>query len=474
MIHTLPKVKLVCPSRNHSYHRKRGFWPPLNLMTLAALAPKGYEVSILDEHVHSIDFNEKVDLVGITAMTSQATRAYEIAREYRRRGVKTVLGGMHASALPEEALQFADSIVVGEAEYSWPQLLDDFAAGRMKDRYSSPTLHDLIDLVLPRRDLLQPRHYFTFNVMQTSRGCPYQCSFCSVSTFSGKKFRYRPTEEVVEEVKYLKSLGNGRFMLFLDDNIVGNVRRAKELFEALIPLKIYWASQATLSFAKDRELLELAARSGCKALYVGLESISSHTLKDMGKKLNDPGEYASLIDKVHKYRIAILGSFVLGTDTDDITTFKRTSDFINSTKMDTAYFHMLTPLPATRLYEQLRSEGRLLGLEWNEIWGEVSFRPKNLSAEELREGIRALNRSVYSCRSILRRVDFRKWGRYSVLIVALNIASRYLNNIYYTDGKRMKFFDRLVKRYTRIRCSESSTESYVLADVDCRNPGVKD
>jgi radical SAM superfamily enzyme YgiQ (UPF0313 family) len=420
-------------------------------MTLAALTPAKYEVSILDEHVDSIDFDEKVDLVGITAMTNQATRAYEIATEYRRRGVKTVLGGMHASSLPEEALQYADSIVVGEAEYTWPQLLDDFGAGRMKDRYTCSTLHDLKNMVLARRDLLLPKHYFTFNVMQTSRGCPHQCSFCSVSTFSGRKYRYRPTEEVVEEVKYLKSLGNGRFMLFLDDNIIGNFPRAKELFEALIPLKIYWASQATISVAKDRELLDLAARSGCKALYVGLESVSSHTLEDMGKKLNNPQEYAAFIDAIHDYRIAIIGSFVVGTDTDDITTFKKTSDFINNTKLDSAYFHVLTPLPGTRLYDQFKSENRLLGLGWDEIWGQVSFRPKNMSGEELRDGIRKLDKSVYSVRSILRRIDFGKWGRYSILIFALNIASRYLHNIYYTNGKRMRIFDKLMKKYTHHR-----------------------
>jgi radical SAM superfamily enzyme YgiQ (UPF0313 family) len=429
-------------------------------MVLAALVAEKYEVTILDEHVDSIDFNEKVDLVGITAMTSQANRAYEIAAEYRRRGVKSVIGGMHASALPEEASQYADSVVVGEAEYTWPELLDDFSAGRMKDRYSSPTLHDLKSMPIPRRDLLHAGQYFTFNVMQTSRGCPFQCSFCSVSTFSGKKYRCRPTEEVVEEVKYLQSLGNGRFMLFLDDNIVGNYRRAKELFAALIPLKIFWASQATLSFANDRELLELAARSGCKALYVGLESISSDTLADMGKKLNDPREYASLIDRLHHYRIAVLGSFVLGTDTDSPAAFRKTADFINGTKLDAAYFHMLTPLPGTRLYEELASDDRLLGLSWNEIWGEVSFRPKNMSADELRAGIRALNRSVYSCRSILRRVDFSKWGRYSILILALNLASRYLNNIYYTNGKRMKFFDKLVKSYTHSNIDRTGAPGY--------------
>ncbi len=448
MIHTGPNIKLICPSRNHHHPRRRGFWPPLNLMTLAALTPASCSVTILDEHVHSIDFDEPVDLVGVTAMTNQAERAYEIADRYRRRGVRVVIGGMHASALPDEALRFTDAVAVGEAERTWPELVNDFCAGRLMSHYPCGELPELRDLPLARRDLLRSDDYFTFNVMQTSRGCPHRCSFCSVSTFSGKRFRYRPTEEVIEEVKYLKSLENGRFILFLDDNIVGKVNRAKELFEALIPLNIYWASQATLSIGRDRELLELAARSGCKALYVGLESVSPRTLNGMGKKVNDPAEYVSLIDTIHDYRIAVLGSFVLGADGDDPFTFKQTADFIDTTKMDTAFFHLLTPLPGTRLYEELEREKRLLGLDWNEIWDRVSYRPKNMSTSELEAGVRELNRRIYSFRSILRRIDFRKWGRYSVLIMALNIASRYLASIYYTNGKRMRFFDQLVKKHT--------------------------
>ena len=274
------KILLISPENKKSIYAYtkedvKAFWfPKLGLPTIAANTPPDVEVRIVDECVEDIDFNVDVDLVGISVMTYLAPRAYEIAAKFRARGVKVVLGGIHVSMCPEEAKEHADSIVVGESEKTWPILVEDFRRGELKSLYEEKDLPKLENLPIPRRELFKPNSYWTTNCVQTSRGCPFACDFCTVTIFGGNQFRLRPIEQVIEEVKRLKK----GFVVFVDDNIAGNKAYAKQLFKALIPLKINWGSQASLTMARDPELLDLAAKSGCTALFIGVESISEENL----------------------------------------------------------------------------------------------------------------------------------------------------------------------------------------------------
>ncbi|GAG81765.1 unnamed protein product, partial [marine sediment metagenome] len=257
------KLKLIVPVSVEQRRWVRYFaLPPLNLLYVAALTPKDVEITLVDEHVDRIDFEEEVDLVGITSLTATAPRGYEIADEFRKRGVKVVLGGIHSSALPQEAIQHADSVVIGEAENLWPEVIEDFKKKRLKKFYQSSQKPSLENLPLPRRDLLQGKRYLTKNFIMTTRGCPFDCDFCSVTRFFGKRHRFRPVGDVIKEIESLK----GNFTVFADDNVIAHKKYAKELFKALIPCKKRWFSQADLTMAQDEELLKLAVQSGCEGV----------------------------------------------------------------------------------------------------------------------------------------------------------------------------------------------------------------
>lgn len=392
------KLKLIAPVVN-----KRKKWskyfslPPLNLLYVAALTPKDVEVTLIDEHIDSIDFEEEVDLVGITALTATVPRAYEIADEFKKRGVKVVLGGIHPSVLPEEAIQHADSVVIGEAENLWPQLIDDFKRKRLQKFYQSTQKPSLENLPLPRRDLLQGKKYLTKNFIQTTRGCPFDCDFCSVTKFFGKKHRFRPVGEVIKEIESLE----GNFTIFADDNVVAHVKYAKELFKALIPCKKKWFSQADLSMSQDIELLRLAARSGCGAVYIGFESLSDIGLQKFRRHIN----FKDAINKLKSYGIRIEGSFIFGFDSDDKKVFEKTLRFAQELKLDVATFHLLTPLPGTKLYEKLERENRIVVRDWSKYdLSTVVFKPRQMTAEELQEGVRWTMKKFYSLSSIAKRL----------------------------------------------------------------------
>jgi radical SAM superfamily enzyme YgiQ (UPF0313 family) len=263
----------------------------LTLPLLAALTPDDIEVKIMDENVEPIDFDEPTDLVAITMLTPMAPRAYEIATVFRQKGVKVVLGGVHATHMPQEAAKYADAVVIGEAENVWPQLLTDFKKGQLQKFYSSDTKPDLKELPIPHHNLVKNKFYVNVPKVETSRGCPYRCSFCSTTAMFGNRMRYRPINEVINEIKALKA----RFVFFTDNNIVGNPRYAKEFFKALIPLKIKWVSQGSLNIARDLELLKLAAKSGCVGILVGIESLVQEALAAMGKKVNKVSQYARIL-----------------------------------------------------------------------------------------------------------------------------------------------------------------------------------
>ena len=432
------KILLISPTwkkkvANERLKRDRIFkFPPHSLLAVAALTPKDIEVGIIDENIEELDFNRKADLVGITTMTASSPRAYEIADEFRRKGIPVVIGGIHATALPEEAAQHADAVVIGEAEGCWERLLEDFKRKGKKGLaqfYRNSQLPDPSKIPIARRELLEGKGYLLSRFLQISRGCPFNCSFCSVSRFFGKKYRFRPVKNVIEEVKSIvgKSLKT-RFLGFLDDNIVGSVSYAKELFKALIPYRVLWAGQSSLNIAHDDELLDLAARSGCKGLFIGFESVSEDSLGEANKLQNKIGFYEKAVKKIHQFGISIEGAFIFGFDHDDKSIFQRTVKFIERVKLDAVQFTVLTPLPGTKLYEKLEEEGRITDKDWsNYDFTHVVFRPKLMTPEELRQGLTWAYQRIYSLPSIFRRLTGSFSGgrwRYSGPILALNLAYR--------------------------------------------------
>lgn len=402
------RLRLIAPTwEDPELRRMKGKafrLPPAALTILAAITPKDIEVGITDENVEEVDFDEDVDLVGITAMTPTAPRAYQIADRFRARGVKVVLGGLHPTALPDEAIQHADAVVLGEAEGNWPKLLDDFKHHRLERFYSAPR-PSLAGLPLPRRDLLKPGSYITTATVQTTRGCPFGCSFCSVTEFFGRTYRIRPVQEVLEEIRALKT----RFVGFLDDNIVGHRGYARSLFNALIPERVKWLGQASLNLAWDPELLKLAQRSGCLGLFIGFESLSEVGLAELNKTYQPPGKFRDSIKRLQDHGIGIEGSFIFGLDSDSPDVFKRTLDFAVSSGLELASFGILTPFPGTRLYQRLEQERRIISRDWRKYdIGHVVYKPLKLTVEQLQRGLDWAWYHFYSFSSILKRIGSLK------------------------------------------------------------------
>lgn len=390
--------------RGNDARRVNPLFPPLGLMTVAALTPERHNVTIIDESVEAADLEIEPDLIGLTAMTAAAPRAYELADEYRARGIPVVMGGMHASALPEEALEHVDAVVVGEAEGQWPRLLDDFAAGGLRGVYRNREFPPASSIPAARRDLIDTDPYPAKHVMQATRGCPFACSFCTVSTFFGRTLRTRPIEHVLAEAEQI----DGAPITLVDDNIMGHPQYAREFFAAWADTgKSFW-SQASTTMLKTPELIAQAAQAGCKALFVGFESISQAQLEGIGKRFNPIEKYEELVRRLHDAGIAVIGSFMFGLDGDDEDVFERTADFAEQTEIDIGQFSILTPLPGTRLHQQLEDAGRITVRDWSRYNGShVTFEPAGMSAEALENGFRWIYERFYSWRSILSRVGSR-------------------------------------------------------------------
>ena len=397
------RIKLVMPSMDGQEFRL----PPLSLAMLAALTRPEIEISIVDEAVEQTNFDEQVDLVGISCTTAVVPRAYEIATEYRKRGVKVVLGGAHPSLIPHEAVRYADSVCIGEAEGVWGEILADAERGRLKKFYRSDGYRSLQGLPIPRRDLFKAKHYLPIDGVQISRGCPFACDFCAVTTIFGHTYRFRPVKDVLAEIDALKH----RYLFFHDDNIVGNPKYSRELFRALIPYNKHWIGQASTTVIRDPELLKLMAKSGCKGLLVGFESLSEENLRRSLKRHNNPRQYKEVVKKLHDQGITISGAFIFGLDDDDGSVFERTLEFAVDAELDVAQFNWLTPYPSTPIYNRLMEENRLINPQWwltgngpgTEIGETVFYRPRMMSADELREGSLWVRRNFYSISSILRR-----------------------------------------------------------------------
>jgi radical SAM superfamily enzyme YgiQ (UPF0313 family) len=386
---------------------------------VAALTPPEVEVSLTDENVTAIDFQKETDLVGITALTITAQRAYEIADSFRARGAKVILGGIHPSILPEEAGQHADAVVIGEAEGIWPNLINDFKASKLQKVYRQVKRPSLVNLPIPRRDLFVKEAYHITNTISTTRGCPYACSFCSVTSFFGRTYRCRPLEEILKEIE---TLPEKKPIAFVDDNIVGNPKFAKELFRALAPYKIRWVAQASVTIARDDELLKLAAASGCIDLLIGFETLSQANLAAMGKKVNVVDKYETVIKKIHSQGIAIHGFFILGLDEDGEDVFKRTLLFAQKMRLESAQFAWPVPYPGTALFKSLNKTDRIVTNDWSRYESNLVFKPKLMSREVLQQRRDWVWREFYSLPSIWRRVGVVR--RYLRAFWALNLYYR--------------------------------------------------
>jgi radical SAM superfamily enzyme YgiQ (UPF0313 family) len=394
-------------SRRLRYGRLIQF-PQLTMPLIAALTPSEHEVFHTDEIVDNVRFDVPADLVGITAPTPSAIHAYKLAGEFRRRGVAVVIGGPHATALPEEAEQHADAVVVGEAEDTWPRILEDARSGKLERIYVSTRNAPLAGMPAPRWDLIKGRRYGK-SVTIATRGCPHRCDYCSIPLLYGPgTMRYRPVDEVVREV----ALSPTRAVVFWDDNIGANARYAKELFRALVPLKKWWTSQCTANAARDEEFVELAARSGCKALFLGLESISQQSLEGTNKAHNRVDDYRRLIAILHRHAIAVHLGIMFGFDQDDIGIFRRTADFLDETSVDVATVSTVVPMPGTSTFRRMKADGRILTTDWSKYDGKKHcvFEPALMSPAELEAGTAWVARRFYSPRSIARRLSGSRAG----------------------------------------------------------------
>jgi radical SAM superfamily enzyme YgiQ (UPF0313 family) len=417
--------------------RKSLRYSPLTLPTLAALIPDDIEhdLSLYDEGIEDIPQDLDVDLIGITTITGTAKHAYELARHFRDRGITVVLGGPHVTLVPDDAEPHADAIVVGYAEDTWPELLRDLSRDQLRKRYvQSPDL-SLANRPPARRDLINGRRFAKTHVFEATRGCVHRCDFCVVPFAWGRKPYQKPVADVVDEIR---STGAKR-AIFVDLNIIADKDYAAELFEALIPLNIRWGGLATSLLARDEKLLDLCARSGCIALLVGFESISSSALRDVQKGFNSPTLYAEWIRRFHEHGIAVNGTFVFGLDSDGVEAFEETAQFVIDTRIDLPRFAILTPFPGTALHDRLDREDRILTKDWELYDGQhVVFEPAKMSVDALEKGNTEVWRKVYSYGSIARRM--RDTPISKLLYLAANFGYRfYANRLdrFYTCDWRM-------------------------------------
>jgi len=419
------KLLLLSPSHKCLKKLKAIKIPQLSLHILASLTPNDVEITVVDEEIREIDFSLDFDLVGISCMTATANRTYQLSDRYRQKGSKVVLGGIHPTILPHEAIRHADAVVIGEAEGCWADVVSDFRRGMLRKFYHVPE-PDLSKVPFPRRDFHIDKALFRCVGLLTTRGCPYACEFCSVTDFYGRKIRHRPVSMVVEDIK---RSGSNTFLI-LDDNVTGHPEYSKELFGALKPLGIRWVGQSSISLAKDREMLKLCRLSGCAALFFGLESVSPSSLVGMKKTLKTIKETEEAIRIIQDEGIAFHPSIILGFDTDTKAIFDDTLEFLARTKLPTMALHVLTPYPGTQIYQRFKDQGRIISYDWSHYdHHTVVFQPKNMTPQELAKGHHYVQSEFYSFSSILRHIPSLLRVsplnlRRAFLFLLLNIAGR--------------------------------------------------
>jgi len=432
-----PLVSLV--KLRESFWNRFRVWKPLSLMVLAGLTPRNWDITIFDENRHLPDYQAlpRPDLVGITAFTSQASRAYELAAHFRGKGVPVIMGGIHATMCIEEAAEHVDCVVAGEAETVWPQVLDDFRNGQLQRRYDAAPA-DMGKVPPPRHDLL--KGYF-FGAIQTTRGCPLNCTFCSVTAFNGARYRHRPISEVIDELKAIRE----RAVLIVDDNLIGtrfdHIERAKELFRTMIAEKVRkrWIAQVTVNFADDPELLRLAYQAGCRGVYIGFESPSMEGLAEVGKKFNilKGADFRGAVQRIRRHKIQVVGSFILGLDVDKPGIGRCIAEAADQYGVDYLSLLLLTPLPGTRLWHDMAAEDRIALNRYPTDWKYYTLtfpvaRYKHLTMDAIIEEAVSCNRRFYAPGAIARRIwDSLRHFRKPLATLAGNLA--YYRNLQFSE-----------------------------------------
>jgi radical SAM superfamily enzyme YgiQ (UPF0313 family) len=471
------KLLLVSPSRRFGKKVLKAIKiPQLSLHILASLTPNDVDITVVDEEIREINFSSDFDLVGISCMTATANRSYQLSDMFRKRGSKVVLGGIHPTILPQEAIQHADAVVIGEAEGCWADVINDFRKEKLQKFYRV-SLPDLSKYPFPRRDFQIDKALFNCVGLLTTRGCPYACEFCSVTDFYGREIRHRPVSMVVEDIKQSGS----KTFLILDDNVAGHPEYSKKLFEALIPLGIRWVGQSSISLAKDKEMLKLCRLSGCAALFFGLESVSLPSLMGMKKTLKSIEETEEAIKIIQDNGIAFHPSIILGFDTDTKAIFDDTLEFLARTKLPTMALHVLTPYPGTRIYERFKDQGRIISHDWSHYdHHSVVFQPKNMTPRELAEGHHYVQSEFYAFSSIIRHIPFLLRVspinlRRTLLFLLLNIAGKsvakyidtsldWADNNEKWDSQKIRPDDKVLKRSTVFSSNKAHLPFQALKD----------
>jgi len=400
---------------------------PLGIAVLAALTPSDWQKNFYDDRLEQIDYGQPTDLVAISIETFTARRGYQIAKEYRRRGVPVVMGGYHATFCPEEVLEHADAVCVGEAEGVWHGILQDAVDRRLSRVYTCPPSPDLRG-VTPDRSIFRGKNYFKIAMVETGRGCRFQCNFCSITAFHKATYRRRPVDEIVDEIRQL----NEKVIFFVDDNVIGDVKNAKELLRALKPLGIQWIGQASVNVARDPELLDLMAKSGCLGLLVGFESLNPDNLISMRKSINEGVDYEKALRSMRERGILVYGTFMFGFPSDTPQLIRDTVRFAKDQKLFLAAFNHTIAFPGTTLYDACEAEGRLVYDRWwmSEVYrfGELPFRPVCMTSSELEQCCHQARRDFYGPTSILRRSLDLKANcakiRTAALFLSLNLLLR--------------------------------------------------
>jgi radical SAM superfamily enzyme YgiQ (UPF0313 family) len=456
--------------RNNRWNRYR-IWKPLGLLVLASATPPQWEIKVIDENLGKADYASmpRPDLVGITAFTAQASRAYELATEFRSRSVPVIMGGIHATMRLQEALNYVDSVVTGEAELVWPKVLVDLQNSSLKRIYAGEQV-DMKNVPLARHDLL-PKGY-AFGSIQIKRGCPLNCNFCSVTAFNGPQYRARPIEDVVREFKTIRE----KLVLVVDDNLIGTSKEhiswAKKLFGAMIAAGIRkkWIAQTTINFADDNELLTLASKAGCRGVFIGFESPTAEGLAEVGKKFNlvKNRDLRDSVRKIKKHNIIVVGSFIIGLDTDKPGIGKQIVEAADFYGIDLLNTMVLTPLPGTRLWGKMETQGRIITNSFPDDWKYYTLtfpvaNYKHLSRDDVIRETEYCNKTFYSIRRILSRLYGNFWQRRSPLAaMAANLSYRNNIHIAFKAHRQFNLFGSQEIKYT----SESQIRISCLKEKD--------
>lgn len=404
------KVLLIAPtaldSKGKPIVQRKLQLPALTLPMLAALTPEeDVDLTLVSETSEPIPYDQHWDLVGLSGMGSGLARAYQIADQFRAQNVPVIIGGIAASLCDSEwTLEHADTLVVGEAEDIWSTVLDDFKAGRMQKIYRMQSPPDINTLPLPRYDLMNPRKLGRWRPVQATRGCPFPCKFCSIQTFFKRAYRKRPVDQILRDVRAIKATGT-RYITFIDDNIGVDWKFARELWEALIPENIIWMSQCSIHIADHPDMLELAFKSGCRLLSIGIETTNRDSLLSVEKDFNHPEKYQQQINAIRAHGIDISTEMMIGLDGDDESSFQAIYDFVMENRIALPRVHIMTPIPGTQLYEEMEANNRLLTKDIGKFSGsKVLYKPKLMEADILQENYWKLYEKLYTPGKIWKRL----------------------------------------------------------------------